>query len=378
MPRHPWAVVRACAAGLAGVALVTLAVATTPAQPALETAPDPVSNPGAAALARRTPAPSGRVPSGALPSEAPVVTPQPVAIEEDESWDEEWWSSSSSSSSEAGPAATIPPTPTSAARGRPVKFVPDLRTVKADLTGLHAAGCQQKLDDPRVIVCSRGDPGGKVTALLVGGSHATHWYPALNRIAKDRGWRLLTAVKAGCRFLSGPFGNDAESRSCAAWNDEVMRIIRYDPPDFIITTSTVTHPRGERTPPGYVDMWRRLDRLGVGVIAIRDTPRASFDRVDCLARHPSNPDACDIARSPTMDTVDPARLRSDVPGNVLLVDVTDYLCTADRCPAVVGNVVVYRDRHHLTATYAITLVPMLAEQIPARPFETRTSAAGAP
>ena len=199
-----------------------------------------------------------------------------------------------------------------------------------------------------------------------GGSHATHWYPPLNRIAKHRGWRLLTAVKGNCRFLTGPFGDDEGGRSCRSWIDDLLRLIERDPPDFIITTSTVTHPQGERVPPGYVSMWRKLDRLGIPVVAIRDTPRGRINRVDCLAEHTRDIEACDIARSPAMDAVDPASLLK-LPGNVILVDVTDYLCTPEVCPAVVGNVVVYRDRHHLTGTYALTLSPMLADQIPRDP-----------
>jgi hypothetical protein len=174
-------------------------------------------------------------------------------------------------------------------------------------------------------------------------------------------------VKGGCRFLTGPFGDDQAGRTCRSWIGDLMDEIERHPPDFIITTATVTHRVGERVPPGYVEMWRRLDRLGIAVVGIRDTPRASFHRVDCLAEHTRDPEECDIARSPTMDAVSPATLLADLPDNVILVDVTDYLCTPEVCPAVVGNVVVYRDWHHLTATYAMTLSPMLADQIPRDP-----------
>ena len=47
-----------------------------------------------------------------------------------------------------------------------------------------------------------------------------------------------------------------------------------------------------------------------------------------------------------------------------MVDMNDGLCTASECPIVVGNVVVWRDTHHLTATYARMLAPYLAERLP--------------
>ena len=34
-----------------------------------------------------------------------------------------------------------------------------------------------------------------------------------------------------------------------------------------------------------------------------------------------------------------------------LIDLDDYICD-DECPAIIGNVLVYRDSHHLTASFA--------------------------
>jgi hypothetical protein len=42
-----------------------------------------------------------------------------------------------------------------------------------------------------------------------------------------------------------------------------------------------------------------------------------------------------------------------------LVDVTDAVCPHDTCRAVIGNALVYRDRQHLSATFARTLAPRL-------------------
>jgi hypothetical protein len=55
--------------------------------------------------------------------------------------------------------------------------------------------------------------------------------------------------------------------------------------------------------------------------------------------------------------------RPDVPENVHFLDLTDYLCDPHYCPAVVGNVLVYYDSHHITATYSRTLAPFLADAI---------------
>ena len=80
--------------------------------------------------------------------------------------------------------------------------------------------------------------------------------------------------------------------------------------------------------------------------------------------HRRSPEACAIRRSTTLAAVDPTTLLADRPANVVFADLTDYLCTDDTCPVVIGNIVVYRDRSHFTATFARTLAPMLAELIP--------------
>jgi hypothetical protein len=54
-----------------------------------------------------------------------------------------------------------------------------------------------------------------------------------------------------------------------------------------------------------------------------------------------------------------------VPG-ATVVDLAPQFCTGDKCPAVIGNAIVYRDAAaHITATYAKTLAPYLNEQLTA-------------
>ncbi|PZU45091.1 MAG: hypothetical protein DI571_06675, partial [Arsenicicoccus sp.] len=55
--------------------------------------------------------------------------------------------------------------------------------------------------------------------------------------------------------------------------------------------------------------------------------------------------------------------RDDLPDNVSFVDLVDELCTDTTCPAVAGNVVVYSDHSHVTATYMRTLAPALDAEL---------------
>ena len=48
-----------------------------------------------------------------------------------------------------------------------------------------------------------------------------------------------------------------------------------------------------------------------------------------------------------------------------MLDFSDYFCVDGTCPAVVGNVLVYRDKHHISDTYMRTLAPIFGERIEA-------------
>jgi hypothetical protein len=199
--------------------------------------------------------------------------------------------------------------------------------------------------------------------MLVGGSHTAHWFPAIDALARERGWRLTTALKDACRFTRVADESTIGGPSCHEWNVSLMSRIKANPPALIVTTSTVSDGGGEFTPDGYVEQWRALEALGVDVVGIRDTPRWRKDPVDCLWAHSEDPNACSVERRMSLADRDPAALRSDLPPNVTLVDLTSKICDGDECPAVRDGIVVYWDLSHLSATFARSLVNEMSRQV---------------
>ena len=49
--------------------------------------------------------------------------------------------------------------------------------------------------------------------------------------------------------------------------------------------------------------------------------------------------------------------------NVHLLDLSDYFCDATTCFPAAGNLLIYRDDNHITATYMRTLAPMLEREL---------------
>lgn len=104
--------------------------------------------------------------------------------------------------------------------------------------------------------------------------------------------------------------------------------------------------------------------LGVKIIAIRDTPEMGYDVPTCATR-PFQNDASVFDRYRAIVLNDN---RFDVnklifPSDVRLVDMSDAFCDEDKCFAVMNGILVYRDGHHISATYSRELADVLASKI---------------
>src|SRR5690606_35718585 len=107
--------------------------------------------------------------------------------------------------------------------------------------------------------------------------------------------------------------------------------------------------------------WRQLDEAGIRVVTVRDNPRFGFDVPACVEEGPA--EACSRARAEIYSPVNPVLGARGVPASAAHLDLTPYFCSTQRCDGVVGNVLVYRDDNHVTATYAATLAAPLHEAL---------------
>ncbi|WIB34848.1 SGNH hydrolase domain-containing protein [Curtobacterium sp. MCJR17_043] len=116
---------------------------------------------------------------------------------------------------------------------------------------------------------------------------------------------------------------------------------------------------------GYRASWQPLVARGTTVVAIPDTPAAGSGAQRCVDEHPDSRWTCRISAGRAFAAgdrlVDAARA---TPG-VVVADMTRWFCADGSCPAVIGNVLVYRDSQHLTRTYVSTLVGPLGRTVDA-------------
>ena len=92
-------------------------------------------------------------------------------------------------------------------------------------------------------------------------------------------------------------------------------------------------------------------------IVIRDNPASEHDVPSCVSENLDHLEAC--AFPWVRDHNKEFDVRAAKATDTYLIDVTPEVCPSDLCRAVIGNALVFRDKAHLTATYARTLSPWI-------------------
>ncbi|MDQ3785671.1 MAG: acyltransferase [Actinomycetota bacterium] len=206
-----------------------------------------------------------------------------------------------------------------------------------------------------------GTPAKRVVA--IGDSHMQQFAPALRPFAEKRNWELTMFLRGACPFSTDTYMGAGQT--CADWNADALEWMLETKPDVVITQATRDARVGltEVTPPGYVAQWKALTDAGIPVVAVRDTPRHSFDPPACANAKGIDAPECASPRLEMFSPTPPWTKAAGVPAEVKFLDFTDYLCEETTCPPVIGNIWVYRDFNHPTATYMRSLSPIVEEKV---------------
>ncbi len=264
-------------------------------------------------------------------------------------------------------------------RGRPVPQ--ELRPGKLDLASSIAGvgDCDYSPADARE-VCPRGDADADRSIVVIGDSHARMWISAFERIAQREGYRTYYFVKPLCT-AADVLVSDSTG---AAWDDctafrqwafdqvdalrPALTVVASTPPDGAVHTADgLVEPDDPRRAAVMQEGWSRtFERLAPSsddVRLIRDVPRADVAPGTCLTT--GDPDLGDCLFRPdeAQEAEADVSVRAARLDAVPVVDPRPWLCWRGRCAAVVGDVIPYIDRSHLTAVYAALLGESLGRQL---------------
>lgn len=265
----------------------------------------------------------------------------------------------------------------------PNDLVPSLAAVRDDIPVIYADACHADQRTTTPLRCVYGRPEASTTVVLIGDSHAAHWFPTLERLARERDWRLVSLTKSACPVADLPVYNIAFKREyteCATWRDAVLARIADERPSLVVLSESrgqTLWVDGEAVPSAdRLDLWtaglrrsiRAIEDVAERVVVIGDTPDPVGDPPVCLSDNLDNALACATPASEALAPTYTAAERAVSAGTgATFIDPTTWLCPSEPCPAIIGRVLVYRDGHHMTTPFASALAPYLEPLLPALP-----------
>jgi peptidoglycan/LPS O-acetylase OafA/YrhL len=253
----------------------------------------------------------------------------------------------------------------------PANLQPSLRGASGDKPEIYDNGCHVNLISIEPKICEYGDTTSDFTVALYGDSHAAQWFPALNQIAIDHQWRLIILTKMGCTAIDLITANSLVGPTypgCRPWREKVLeRFVAENVRVVLITNSNrLTDPSTGQpfadsiVKAGYATLIPQLQSMGINPVVITDTPYPGTDVPICLSKAIKNVGSCAVTRDKGIranrqqTSIDVA-----VENNAQYLDVSHWVCTIDTCPVITGNILMYRDSHHLTTTYVQFLTPLI-------------------
>lgn len=256
----------------------------------------------------------------------------------------------------------------------PDNLRPSILEANDDTSSLYGTGCHQYLEERAAEGCVFGDPDGDLTVALWGDSHAAQWFSAVDQIAERRGWRLIAITQGGCPVIDVLTWNrsgDAVFDHCEPWRDNVLNTFEAEGVDAILlgqhyglldatTRAAVGATVWEEQLPLLLD---RLEGLVTPILLI-DSPDPPDDVPTCLTEHPTEISLCEPRAPGNTERAVAQVIRSVAAERGLgAIDPRPWLCVDDRCPVVVGDILVYRDSHHLSDTFVSWFTPVLDAEL---------------
>ncbi|MFI5623137.1 acyltransferase family protein [Nocardioides sp. NPDC051685] len=258
----------------------------------------------------------------------------------------------------------------------------ELRPPLTDLDSLkpHRTRCDYT-DDTERDLCVDGDPDGDRTMVVFGNSHALHWVPTLNRVAKKHGFRVYFLVKNRCVSASITTDRGEEKdpyTECDDFNRWAFKQFKRLDPDLTVVSTAPpiqgvfdedgtwvgdTRRVDELMRPAYTRFLRKVEKHTGRTVLIRDIQAFDTNAGTCLSRPGATLGDClmdaDEEREKSIDV----QVRAAEKVGVDVVDMSSYFCWDGSCPAVVGDTITHYDDTHMSHQYAPRLARPLARRM---------------
>ena len=208
-----------------------------------------------------------------------------------------------------------------------------------------------------------------VQIALIGASHALQWQAVLSKIASKHGWGFFTRYRelGGCDIYDKTLPDECEP----FMRESYAKVLALKPNAlFVLGTYGSTETNFDESAQLYNETRGRVIAAGIRVVALRDFPRpgGTLWPTECAVKNGAYASKCDhttqFVREPAWEAVKQQ--------GVGLIDLRWIVCPDSHstnnerqwvCPAVIGNVYVWRDYHHVTGTYLASAANIVEDAI---------------
>ncbi len=241
---------------------------------------------------------------------------------------------------------------------------------------LYKENCMADVGEAGVKECVFGDKGSNTTVALFGDSHITGWFPSIQAIAQEQGWRVITFGKSACPAADLENIDDPtirrDSKECTSWRHAAMESMSKLHPLVIFLVSNSTY---QVTPADWLTGIDRtvkaLSATGNYMVQLRDWPAPTFNVPVCLARSNwhlrwfSEMSNCDFERKPSLreDVYSSQKYAATKYANVYSLDLTSFFCPNPICEVERDGNLMFSDETHLTTSFATSMIPTFRSKI---------------
>ncbi|WP_436536036.1 acyltransferase family protein [Actinoplanes sp. HUAS TT8] len=261
-------------------------------------------------------------------------------------------------------------------RDVPANLQPPIARASTDVGRIYSDGCDPEfLESDVKKPCLYGETTSTKTMVLFGDSHAGHWFPALDAIAKRKRWRLAVVTKSACPAASVTVTMTALKRTyteCDTWRAAAFDYIASLKPQLVVTSSN-SHSEALNVSGDQNNAWAQAwattfkKVAGAKVVFISDTAWPQGNVPECVSNHVTSVTDCGRDRDAALGDARRRKLIAEAArqNDAVVVDPVKWMCTEDRCPVIIGNVLVYKDDSHISATYSKLVAPALEQRMSA-------------
>ena len=184
---------------------------------------------------------------------------------------------------------------------------------------------------------------------------------------------MLSLTQGGCPFLDIETYNrtdDSIFRHCQPWRESVRQYLRDQNVAVVFlgeyygildstTRDAITVQKWQEQLP---ILLAGLKSDGIKPVVLGDSPDPPNSVPSCVSANRSNISVCNPDPNDQFaNSLDDAIRKITTKAKVSFIEPRRWLCTPTACPVVVGDILVYRDSHHISNTFMEWMTPVIKQ-----------------